>query len=859
MHTATGLPLSRLSLLRMVCAVFFFCAVTATASSAQSFASLVSFDEANGGNPYSSLVQGADGNFYGTTPTGGANYPPYGGGTVFRMTARGVLTTLYSFCAQPRCADGWEPFAGLVLGNDGNFYGTTTGGGTSNIGTFFKITPGGTLTTLYSFEGGSDAHFPGPLIQVGDGNFYGTSPGEPNEYGNVFTLTSSASGWFYTDIYDFTGFNDGGAPQGGLVQATDGSFYGTTSVGGDIYRCGGGCGTVFKITAAGTLTTLHSFSLTDGAYPRSGLVQATDGNLYGTTEGGEGSSGTVFKITPGGTLTTLHSFDGADGAQPFASLIQATDGNFYGTTATGGNDMCSFGCGTVFKITPGGDLTTLHSLDGTDGWDPFAALVQGTDGNFYGTTYLGGASNNCDQSCGTVFTIGVGLGQFVETQPTSGNSGAPVTILGTNLTGTTGVTFNGTHATILTNTGSAITTTIPAGATTGTVHVTLPSGTLNSNADFQVTGRLQYVPVTPCRLIDTRQTGGPIQGGASRNFTVPELGNCGIPASAAAYALNPAVVPHGPLGYLTIWPEGEIQPYVSTMNSPDARIKANAAIVPAGNNAISVYATDTTDLVIDIDGYFTAPSSQTLEFYPLTPCRLVDTRGADSPLGGPRLAAQRERDFPLLTDTTCIPAGLHPAAYSLNFAAVPNPAGQQLGYLTVWPKGESRPDVSTLNNPTATVVANAAIVGAGHDGEIAVYPYDTTDLVIDINGYFAAPGSGGYSYYPTAPCRVLDTRNNNGPPFTYTLNPPVNVPDSPCGPPLAKAYVLNAAVVPRGSLGYLTLWPDTEQRPGVATLNAYDGFITSNMAIVPSINGSIDAYAYGTTWLILDLSGYFAP
>ena len=204
-----------------------------------------------------------------------------------------------------------------------------------------------------------------------------------------------------------------------------------------------------------------------------------------------------------------------------------------------------------------------------------------------------------------------------------------------------------------------------------------------------------------------------------------------------------------------------------------------------------------------------------------------------------------------------------PLAYSLNVAVVPKPPGQSLNYLTIWPSDQAQPLVATLNNPTATVVANAAIVPAavaiGDAGDVSVYTYNSTDVIIDTNGYFAAPGAGGYSYYPTAPCRVLDTRNHNGPPFSGTLNPPVNVPDSPCGPPTAEAYVFNATVVPRGSMGYLTLWPNSEPKPGVATLNAYDGFITSNMAIVPSINGSIDAYAYGTTWLILDLSAYFAP
>jgi hypothetical protein len=379
---------------------------------------------------------------------------------------------------------------------------------------------------------------------------------------------------------------------------------------------------------------------------------------------------------------------------------------------------------------------------------------------------------------------------------------------------------------------------------------------LISNTDFQVVGPIQLVPVTPCRLVDTRK-GNPIQGGTSENFIIPQLGGCGIPTSAAAYSLNVTVVPHGTLGYLTIWPEGEIQPYVSAMNSPDGRIKANAAIVPSGNNAVSVYVTNTTNVILDIDGYFTAPGSQTYQFYNLPPCRLVDTRGANGPLGGPYLPAQQERDFPVL-QSSCIPAGLNIVAYSLNFTVVPYPAGQPLGYLTVWPTGETMPVVSTLNNPTATVVANAAIVPAGASGEVAVYAYNTTNLLIDINGYFAAPGQNGLSLYPVAPCRVLDTRNNNGQPFMGEKT--VNVVGSPCASPSnAQAYVFNATVVPPRQMPYLTLWADGQPQPVVSTLNAYDGFITSNMAIVPTTNGSIDAFAAGLTQLILDISGYFAP
>ncbi len=369
---------------------------------------------------------------------------------------------------------------------------------------------------------------------------------------------------------------------------------------------------------------------------------------------------------------------------------------------------------------------------------------------------------------------------------------------------------------------------------------------------------LQFVPVIPCRLIDTRHTGGAIQGSTSRSFAITQLGGCDIPSAAAAYSLNVTAVPHGPLGYLTIWPAGESQPTTSLLNSTDGRIKADAAIVPAGtSDAVSVFVSNTSDVLLDINGYFTTPNYETLAFYPLAPCRVADTRNAHGDLGGPFLAGGVERDFPVF-ESSCIPQNAGAAAYSFNFTAVPHPAGEELGYLTVWPQGLSQPTVSTLNNPTATVVANAAIVPVGPSGSVAVFPSNTTDLVIDINGYFAPAGTGGLSLYTATPCRVLDTRSNNG--HAFHGEKTVNIAGSACSPSsTAQAYVFNATVVPPGSMPYLTLWPDGQQQPVVSTLNAYDGFITSNMAIVPSANGSIDAYAYGLTQLILDISGYFAP
>jgi uncharacterized repeat protein (TIGR03803 family) len=829
----------------------------------------VAFNGANGSFP-SSLVQATDGNFYGTTDSGEGNLLY---GTVFRTSPSGTLTTLYSFCpSPPNCTDGSSPEGGLLQASDGNFYGTTAQDGTGgNAGTVFKITGSGTLNTIYSFcsqSGCADGALPvGGLLQATDGSFYGATDTEGiHNGGTLFNITPSGT---LTTIYSFCsqpGCTDGANANGSMVQGTDGSIYGTTNAGGLSYIYG----TVFKITTTGIFTTLYNFcsqpNCTDGANPNGGLIQAVDGNFYGTTSaGGTFGGGTVFKISPGGSLTTLHNFcfppNCPDGSGPTTGLVQATDGNFYGMTRIGGpqND------GVIFQVTPGGSLTMLHSFNGSDG-EQGGWLLQAVDGNFYGTTTSGGPY----PGDGTAFLLSTGLAPFAETQPTSGNVGAPVVILGTGLTGATNVTFNGTAATFNVISPSEITTTVPAGATTGSVQVTAPGGPLTSNTVFQVTGPLQFIPLPngPCRLLDTRN-GSPIPGGYQyppTSFTIQNLnanGPCGslIPTNAAAYSVNVTVVPHGPLGYLTIWPEGEIQPYVSTMNSYDGRVKANAAIVPAGNNAVSIYVTNTTDVVLDIDGYFAAPGSGSYQFYPLTPCRIIDTRnGQDEGT----LQAGQERDYALPTYNSDCTIPSSATAYSLNVTVLPTQG--TLGYLTVWPQGEPQPYVSTLNDPTGTVVANAAIVPAGSNQTTAFYPYNNdTDLLVDVNGYFAPVGSGGLSFYPATPCRAFDTRTiGNGQPFQGTWPGGINVTGSSCAPPAsAQAFVLNATVVPSGLLGYLTLWPDGGLQPLVSTLNAYDGAVTSNLAIVPSnvsgYQGSINAYADGLTQLILDISGYFAP
>jgi uncharacterized repeat protein (TIGR03803 family) len=445
------------------------CALIPLGAQAQTLTSLASFNGTNGANPFFSvLAQGLDGNLYGTTSARGA----HGQGTVFKITPSGTLTTLYSFCAKSKCTDGSVPYGGLVLGTDGNFYGTTLTGGTLNVGTLYKITPTGKLTTLHSFQFSDGFNPYDALVQGSDGNYYGTTTyGGVHLLGNVFKMTPQG---VVTNLHSFD-LSDGSVPEAGLIQGTDGNFYGTTYDGGGT----GGYGTAFKITPAGVFTTLHFFTDDiDGRQIVPGLVQGTDGNFYGTASGGGPLGyGTVYTMTPSGTVTVLHNFDITDGDAPNLLLL-GTDGNFYGTTILGGAN----GDGVVYEITSQGTFTNLHTFTGPDGDFGFAGAAQATDGNLYGVTQLGGTEND-----GTVYKLNVGLGPFVKTVPVAAKVGTRVKILGTNLTGATRVTFNGISAAFTVVSATEITTAVPTGATTGTIQVTTPSGTLLSNVAFQVT------------------------------------------------------------------------------------------------------------------------------------------------------------------------------------------------------------------------------------------------------------------------------------------------------------------------------------------------------------------------------------
>jgi len=456
-------------------------------ATAQTLTTLYSFGPPDGVWPLAGLVQGTDGSFYGTTSNGGAQEA----GTVFRISRDGELKTLYNFCQDQHCSSGEYPKAALVQAGDGDFYGTASAGGVpyNNVsnGTVFKITPNGQFTLLHTFcslNGGCpDGALPlAPLVQAGNGDFYGTTSGGGSYdgytcngdlgCGTVFKMTPRG---VLTTLHEFcvdTSCPDGHTPYDGLLQGSDGVFYGTTLYGGV-----NNSGTVFEITPDEQLTTVSSFAgcysttCANGAGPESGLTEAANGGLYGaTTEGGPFGAGIVFKMTAGERTTVAAPAAGA----PLSALVEGTDGNLYGSSGD-----------TLIRITPEGAVTTLYTFctqtGCPDGAVPEGSLIQATDGAFYGATFQGGVNNY-----GTIFRLSVGLDPFVLTRPTYGEAGTSVEILGTDLAGASSVTFNGKSGAFTVLQPSLIITTVPPGATTGTVRVATPRGTLSSNVTFRV-------------------------------------------------------------------------------------------------------------------------------------------------------------------------------------------------------------------------------------------------------------------------------------------------------------------------------------------------------------------------------------
>jgi uncharacterized repeat protein (TIGR03803 family) len=398
-----------------------------------------SFNDEDGAAPFGGLVYATDGQLYGTTSEGGAGRC----GTIFQLNSAGdpvTVTTLHNFSS----VDGCAPFATLTQGSDGLLYGTTQMGGAAQLGTLFAVDTSGALTTIHEFTGGDGAYPWAALVQTSDGRMFGTTTaGGATNDGTIFRLNTgavmtihsfkdsdgasphgsltvssdgrllgtTATGGVYGSgtvfevrLHPSTGpdilstrhhFNneDGRYPIGGLVQAPDGTLFGTTMYGGTY-----GVGTVYHLSDVAPVMPLFHFGSVDGIEPRAGLIESWDGDFYGTTTAGGHAFGTIFKMDRAGTLTTLHSFDYATGANAQAPLIQASDGTLYGTTTGGG----ASGHGTIFRLDQGGVFAMVHSFDGTAGIAPTSGLVEGNDGYLYGTTSGGGASG-----MGTVFRIDV--------------------------------------------------------------------------------------------------------------------------------------------------------------------------------------------------------------------------------------------------------------------------------------------------------------------------------------------------------------------------------------------------------------------------------------------------------------------
>ncbi len=404
--------LRRARIIALLGLVILFMANPLPMAFAQGMATLTTlhyFGNDSGGNePLAGLLQASDGNFYGTTSrgdSGGANGP-----TLFKLTPDGTFTVLYHF------GFNLSPDSELIQTDDGSIYGTANGAGNQSPrnGGIFRLSPDGSLTVVHYFnlqtEGGDPVQC--GVTQASDGNIYGlTTLGGTEDHGTFYRL--NADGTIAT-LHSFVAATEGSGPQARLVQASDHNFYGTTTSGG---MHGGG--TIFRMTLDGTLTVLHQFAggANDGSQPFAGLVQGSDGYLYGTTPRGGSSNdnGTVFRISLAGQFTVLHSFTGFDGGTPNARLVQATDGNFYGTSSSGGQGSAAVG--TVFKITPAGTFTNLHTFTGSDGGTPESNLIQATDGKLYGTTMTG---NQLGAGLyGTVFHLDAGITPTPTPSPTA--------------------------------------------------------------------------------------------------------------------------------------------------------------------------------------------------------------------------------------------------------------------------------------------------------------------------------------------------------------------------------------------------------------------------------------------------------
>ncbi len=692
------------------------------------------------------------------------------------------------------------------------------------------------------------------------------------------TITSGASG-------------TGSGSVGYSVSATNSvnARLGTITIGGQ----------VFSITQAGAVpsVSLNPGSTTVGASATTGTVSVTatpsDASWTATsntgwlsvTSGASGvGNGTVGYAVAANSSSSQRSGSLTIGGQTF-SISQAGAGTSVSLNPPSATFNPNGGMGaTSLTITPPDASWTASS---NASWLAITSALSGTgnanvnytvavntltsgrsgtltiSGQTFSVTQAGGSATFSLNPTGANVNSNTGGGSVAVTSSASDSTWTASSNVSwiTVTSGTSGQGNGSVSYTVAANTGSS---------RSGTVTIAGQTFTVTQAGATTTTQGLAFYPLPPCRLVDTR--GGGFSGsfgqpnlaaGASRDFPLL-YSSCGVPPVAQAYSLNVTAVPLGPLAYISIWPTGQPQPLVSTLNAVDGNIVANAAIVPAGTNgSISVFASNATNLVIDVNGYFAGATAQGLAFYPVTPCRAVDTRNGAMPsgLGTPSMPARASRNLPLESS----PCGLGSTAQAYSVNATVVPAGP-LTYLTVWPTGVSLPTVSTLNSPTGSVIANAAIVPAGDSGAISAFASDATNLIVDANGYFGSPGGTGALYfYPIKPCRIADTRSGGAPFGAPTMSGGASrdfpIPSSSCGiPATAQAYSLNMTVVPAASLGFLTTWPSGKQQPGVSTLNSARGQVVANAAIVPAGNGgAISVYVTDKTDVIIDINGYFAP
>ena len=514
--------------------------------------------------PRGNIVQGRDGNMYGGGAACGAGGS--GGGAIYKISPAGVESVFFNF------PQGWTNCggAGLTLGNDGNFYSVCEGGNpATGMGSIFRLTPAGVFTDLHDFTGANGDSLPVyPPIQGVDGNFYGVTGNEVQVCGNIYKLTPAG---VYTNLHTFV-FNNSECHSSNLVQASDGNLYGTLA------NCTlpNSVGCVYRISTAGVYKEIHSFAFATGQVPCTGLIQGKDGKLYGATQqGAADGNGNIYKMTTAGVATDVHDFNNATDAScvnnvgPPVDLLQVADGSFYGVNPAYGPN----GNGSIYKLTSAGVFSAfLFPNPSVDGQLPSSTLIQNTNGLLYGTTPGGGNPASCPSGCqGTFFSVATGDAPFVSLEPTqkTGFVGARVGMFGQGFSGASVVKFGGVAAKSVTLSGSTyLTAVVPAGAHTGAVTVTTGTTTRTSPQTYKVKPKItNFTPSSgPAGTLVTINGTGLIQTSAV-NFGTVKATTFRVKSDSQVTANVPAGLPAGTVTISITTPGGTaISPTKFTVN-----------------------------------------------------------------------------------------------------------------------------------------------------------------------------------------------------------------------------------------------------------------------------------------------------